>query len=106
MKKKIKQQLIKALESGDYKHGRMVLQCSNGTFCCIGVLCDLHAKRTGRKWEDQDRLGMTYLGRNDRAPLLVRQWAGLTRAVEDDLININDATTSYSSVIRYLKAEK
>ena len=53
MKPEIKQKWINALRSGEYEQGRKSLRDRN-KYCCLGVLCDLHAKETGNKWvEDQ-----------------------------------------------------
>jgi hypothetical protein len=35
---------LRALESGEYKQARRALQ-KNGGFCCLGVACDLFAKK-------------------------------------------------------------
>lgn len=35
---------VAALRSGEYKQTKQVLRDSNG-FCCLGVACDLYAKR-------------------------------------------------------------
>ncbi len=47
MKPAVKKLWLKALRSGKYKQAKNVLKSSNGGFCCLGVLCDLHAKETG-----------------------------------------------------------
>lgn len=40
MKKKVMQEWVAALRSGEFKQGKYVLE-SNGNFCCLGVLCAL-----------------------------------------------------------------
>lgn len=35
---------VKALRSGKYKQGRETLKTDRGTYCCLGVLCDLAVK--------------------------------------------------------------
>ncbi len=47
MKRDIADKWVEALESGDYKQARNVLHDSN-SFCCLGVLCDLYHKETGK----------------------------------------------------------
>lgn len=32
---------IEALESGEYKQGKLQLKSSSGTYCCLGVACDI-----------------------------------------------------------------
>ena len=41
----IKNEWIIALRSGDYKQGKSVLQSEHGTFCCLGVICDILQKK-------------------------------------------------------------
>ena len=43
MKQKIKALWVAALRSGDYEQGIGQLRNEN-KFCCLGVLCDLHAQ--------------------------------------------------------------
>jgi len=43
MNPRIKQRWLDALRSGEYKQTMENLQDMNG-FCCLGVLCDLHAQ--------------------------------------------------------------
>jgi hypothetical protein len=47
MKPEIKQLWIDALRSGEYIQGHGALKTSWG-YCCLGVLCDLHRKHTGK----------------------------------------------------------
>lgn len=44
MKKKIADQWVAALRSGDYKQGKNRLRNVRDEFCCLGVLCNLHAQ--------------------------------------------------------------
>lgn len=40
-----------ALISGDYEQGRGVLRNTENRYCCLGVLCDLYIKETGKgRW--------------------------------------------------------
>jgi hypothetical protein len=79
MKKDIKAKWLKALRGGKYKQGKEQLKTATGRFCCLGVLCDLHAKATGSKWGVSD--GEPVYGRGDDAPYYlppaVQRWAGL-----------------------------
>lgn len=52
MKPEIKKLWLAALRSGEYEQGRRVLRRED-TFCCLGVLCDLHSKVTGNgEWKE------------------------------------------------------
>lgn len=86
MNKRIKKLWIKALRSGKYEQGKGSLRTlaaagspNDFAFCCLGVLCDLRAQATGRRWRDKDD---TYLGDSCTLPEVVREWAGLDD--EDD----------------------
>ena len=41
MKTDIKKRWLKALRSGKYRQTRGKLKSRNGSFCCLGVLCDI-----------------------------------------------------------------
>ena len=75
MNQRIKQRWLEALRSGEYKQTTENLQNSNG-FCCLGVLCDLHAKEHGTKWVRQTD-GYELYGETQILPLSVQEWAGL-----------------------------
>jgi hypothetical protein len=76
MKSEIKDQWIKALLSGEYKQTINVLRRihPNGSesYCCLGVLCDLHAKTNNCEWRDD-----IYLSRDGLPPVDVVVWAGI-----------------------------
>ena len=75
MNKQIDEQWSAALRSGEYKQGGFMLLCNNH-FCCLGVLCDLHAKETGNHWvgvEDSDE--RKYFDEPGFLPQEVKNWA-------------------------------
>lgn len=75
MKPEIKAQWIAALRSGEYEQGRGSLRTiydSWSEYCCLGVLCDLHAKATGTNWD-----GEVYLNEGAVLPATVIKWAKL-----------------------------
>lgn len=74
MNKKIKRLWVKALKSGEYTQTRHALR-KDDSFCCLGVLCDLHSKETGEKWQD-----IKYLYEDAGLPSEVIEWAGLERS--------------------------
>lgn len=55
MNSDIKKLWIAALLSGEYTQGRKVLRGADDTYCCLGVLCDLHRKAVGGKWCEVDK---------------------------------------------------
>lgn len=83
MDQNIKKQWVEALRSGKYKQGRCWLKYGD-EFCCLGVLCDLHAQTTNREWEGCGSIG-NYLDHAESLPEEVVQWAGLNS--KDPFIN-------------------
>lgn len=74
MNPKIKKQWIKALRSGDYKQGKEQLRNGENQFCCLGVLCNLHAKANS-EFAKQQILPSQYDGETGVLPLSVMKWA-------------------------------
>lgn len=87
MNAEIKQKWVNALRSKEYKQGNGVLRRPatetehRDTFCCLGVLCDIHAKETSGSWQsgknrfdDQEH---TYFGHKLHMPKEVAVWAGI-----------------------------
>jgi hypothetical protein len=76
MKPDVKAKWVAALKSGEYVQGRSRLRTGD-TFCCLGVLCDLHSKATGEKWHiNLDGTG-AYRRTRSMLPEGVMVWAGL-----------------------------
>jgi hypothetical protein len=77
MNPEIKAKWVAALRSGQYMQIKGKLTDGKG-FCCLGVLCDIHAHETGGTWET---LGFTnaieYGGEQGGLPFVVQRWAGL-----------------------------
>ncbi len=91
----IKAKWVKALRSGEYEQTRQRLHDSTG-YCCLGVLCDLHAKETGNAWKPVCPTAgevLMYCDKIGELPLPVQVWAGLADAVHHEmhLVNLNDA---------------
>ena len=110
MDKRIKMMWIKALTSGKYKKevGRLHSNEKN-TYCCLGVLCDLHSKRAnGRKWSNSS----TYYNSKSFLPKVVQKWAGLdtndcTIETEDDFTSLveanDDLRLTFPQIARLIK---
>jgi hypothetical protein len=71
MKAEIKQLWIDALRSGKYQQGTGALRIVN-EYCCLGVLCDLHAQAGLGQWNTHG-----YDGDNTGLPESVREWADI-----------------------------
>lgn len=76
MNKAIKQQWVEALRSGEYKQGRNRLRSEANEFCCLGVLCNLHAL-ANPEFARRQRDPMSYGGDMKAPPTNVVRWAGL-----------------------------
>lgn len=75
MNPEIKARWVAALRSGDYKQTTNHLRTPVG-FCCLGVLCDIHAAVMGEVWDPFNR----YLDHAEDLPVDVQAWAGLDQA--------------------------
>jgi hypothetical protein len=76
MNPEIKARWVAALRSGEYEQGKGKLN-QGGAMCCLGVLCDLHARETGGAWEHVTSGIAYYSGSPNYLPEQVREWAGL-----------------------------
>lgn len=76
MDKRIKKLWCDALESGEYKQGTGLLRDPRNNFCCLGVLCNLHAMEHPEIAAAQQYAG-SYLGESAVLPTEVMLWAGL-----------------------------
>lgn len=111
MNPEIKKLWIEALESGDYKHGTGSLRNDANEFCCLGVLCNLHAQ-AHPEFAVTQTANTVYLEQSYYLPKEVRQWAGLPESfgptgfcenTNRSLSALNDASTSFAPVIALIK---
>lgn len=72
MDKLIKSQWLQALRSGKYEQCKGSLK-DKGAYCCLGVLCDLHARAFGGGWDSRNK----YLDCSKILPIEVALWAKL-----------------------------
>jgi hypothetical protein len=90
MNPEIKEKWVTALRSGEYKQGQDRLK-KGDQFCCLGVLCDLHAKETGRSWAPlKNCAGDEYLRAYTIPPFTVCKWADYNPAYNDKITTLND----------------
>jgi hypothetical protein len=76
MNPEIKARWVAALRSGEYQQGKGKLN-QGGAMCCLGVLCDLHARETGGAWEHVTSGVAYYAGSPNYLPERVQTWADL-----------------------------
>lgn len=108
MNKRIKTKWIKALRSREYKQCKDVLK-NNNTFCCLGVLCDLHAKEKKIKnpWQTDNSYLDTYV--TGVLPKVVISWSGLPDANpvvgvnKIALSDLNDTGTKFNKIANYIE---
>lgn len=83
MDKKIAEEWIEALRSGNYSQTSLKLKSGKG-YCCLGVLCDLAAQKGVGKWKpvpfDDTDLFVTENGQHSTVlPDEVVSWAGMNQ---------------------------
>jgi hypothetical protein len=80
MNKQVKKLWVKALRSGEYVQTTGRLRGKNNSFCCLGVLCNLHAQAHPETAKRQTLRGK-YMGHDGVLPREVMNWAGLSNAI-------------------------
>lgn len=76
MRKEIADKWVAALQSGEYKQGRMTLSNPYGEFCCLGVLCELAVEEGVIEPSDEVAGVITYDGEYTQfLPEKVKRWA-------------------------------
>lgn len=88
MKKSIKKLWVEALRSGKYKQGQNCLRDNSKktpSFCCLGVLCNIHAQENPFIAQAQTDRG-TYLGCVSFLPFEVAKWAGFDEKLLDSQV--------------------
>lgn len=84
MNPQVKQMWLDALRSGEYQQTTGKLRRPSGNpiqadgYCCLGVLCNLHAEEHHNSWDRNDASCYDYLGDHEHLPRQVIEWAGLT----------------------------
>ncbi len=114
MKKAIKALWIAALRSGEYKQGVNYLRDTDNNFCCLGVLCNLHAQ-AHPEIAAQQTTHTHYMGVNGIPPDEVFKWAGmgveqahrtvLINGVKDSLANHNDDGATFAEIADAIEAQ-
>lgn len=94
MKRSIARKWAQALESDEYKQCKGRLRKGN-SFCCLGVLCNLHAQEHPEIAAAQKRKGI-YLDHSAALPDEVKEWAGMCSSdgytdYDNHLVDMNDS---------------
>lgn len=82
MKEDVKAKWQAALTSGEYEKGTGALRTHGNKFCCLGVLCDIYIKATGKgRWVENNDTYSFVDGSDHSAggfpTAEVVEWAGL-----------------------------
>lgn len=112
MNKKVKKMWIAALLSGDYKQGKNQLR-DGDRFCCLGVLCNLHAQAHPEIAAMETRRG-EYMGEGSWLPDEVSEWSGLdtpngaytSSSLSEDIETLaadNDAGYSFQRIAKIIE---
>lgn len=105
MDQKIAERWVAALRSGKYKQGFGRLRSKN-RFCCLGVLCNLHAQAHPEIASKELRAGI-YLHSAYYLPKAVRDWAethsdrGLLPG-QPSLAKLNDVGISFDEIAKVI----
>jgi len=107
MKRSIARKWAQALDSGEYKQGKGHLR-KGDKWCCLGVLCNLHAQAHPEIAAKQKRKGV-YLGSRAALPEEVQTWAGMDSYdgyinYDTDLVTMNDAEgKSFAEIAKVIR---
>jgi hypothetical protein len=110
MNKRIKKEWVKALRSGEFAQARGALK-DGGSYCCLGVLCELHRRKFGGKWTPGAEGGVEYLNANGVLPVRVLEWAELTERSPVvpsscvDLATLNDSGSPFTKIADVIEKE-
>ena len=91
----------KELESGNYAQGVGSL-CTNGCYCCLGVLADMRGELTERntfkRSHDEGHHGLL-------ANTIRDQYYYLSQREQQRLACLNDGGRTFSGIARYIRKE-
>lgn len=105
MKPAIAKAWREALRSGKYKQATGALRRNTNTggssFCCLGVLCNMHAEAHPKIAATQTNPGR-YLDQGGYLPFQVQRWAGIKSSGawfgESSLARANDRGASFETI--------
>lgn len=117
MREDIAKKWVKALRSGEYKQGSYSLRNEKNEFCCLGVLCNIHAQEHPVLAATQIS-SKTYLGSSSYLPFEVKEWAEMTSKCgqlpsgkftvgnEDyyDLAQMNDEGNDFATIANWIES--
>ena len=109
MNKKVKKLWIAALLSGEYKQGIRQLRDKDNKFCCLGVLCNLHAQ-AHPEIAAMQKEPEQYIGAWALLPREVMDWAELgsengayVNSANTTLVSDNDDGCSFPEIAKIIQ---
>lgn len=110
MKNNIAKRWVNALRSGKYKKTTGALKRTDGSYCALGILCDLY-KRDGKplgerpaKNPEEDRDDAISMGGEIQLPpKKVLNWAGLGQMQAEEIAGLNDFGDSFKRIATYIE---
>lgn len=103
-----------ALTNANYEQGRNKLRNGNGTWCCLGVACDVFktdlgitSREMGDHYTFAERGDL--IGNSMTLPESLRKYLGLTPGAQSILMHLNDNGVSFkviAGLLNYLEIEE
>lgn len=113
MKKNVARKWINALRSGKYKKTTGALKRTDGSYCALGVLCDLYKRdgkplgeKTSKNPEDEFYDAVRIGGEVQMPPKKVLNWAGLGQIQAEDIASLNDFGDSFKRIATFIEQNK
>ncbi len=107
MKPEIKKKWLAALRSGQYRQTTVGRLTDGQRFCCLGVLCNLHALETGTAWERNEEGLVVYDGEAYYLPGVVQKWAGIRgcrpMVKGQELADLNDSPQRFKTIAKLIE---
>jgi hypothetical protein len=103
MNPEIKVKWLEALRSRKFEQRQGVLRC-NGSFCCLGILCDIVAPEL---WDLEDEASQWYTlnGRGGSLSSSLKERVGIDDIISGTLINLNDREgKSFTEIANWIEA--
>lgn len=108
MRQDVKNQWVEALRSGDFRQGRGQLHPTDGSYCCLGILCLLAEADGVCEFDKHDRACWSKSDNDSEKhtlPSCVGKWAGLDIKRVTPLIELNDAGMTFSKIADYIETK-
>jgi hypothetical protein len=95
--------------SGNFIQGREKLRSLDNEYCCLGVLCELDARRTGNRWSDKSlrmphpHHGYSYDGNSFELSIYLLEKYNISPGIQQHLMEMNDKGKSFIEIAQWIK---